>query len=254
MDCAKQDTRCGLRNIPKRPPPFGDGRSPYSHGAQSMSLAQDLSNFRTAFTGKVDPSIAAMMARADLDLSASDIASRALQAGDKAPDFELTDTIGGIVTLSDRLVNGPVVVSFYRGGWCPYCNLELKALQVALPRIESMGATLLAVSPQLPDESLSTAQKNALDFSVLSDLGGDVAKSYGVAFDLADDLRPIYDKFGHGLPKVNGAGWLLPIPATYVIDRDGTIVLAFVDTDYRTRLEPDAIIAALEALMMRIST
>jgi peroxiredoxin len=223
----------------------------FLNGVYTMSLAQDLSNFRTAFMGKVDPSIAAMMARADLELAATGIANKALQAGDKAPDFDLTDTIGGSVTLSERLAHGPVVVSFYRGGWCPYCNLELKALQATLPRIESLGATLLAISPQLPDESLSTAQKNALDYSVLSDVGCAVAKSYGIAFDLSDELRPIYDKFGHGLPKVNGAGWLLPIPATYVIDVDGTIALAFVDTDYRTRLEPDAIVAALEALMTR---
>jgi len=216
-----------------------------------MSLASDLTAFRTAFMGKVDPGIAAMMARADHELAASGLAGKALQAGDKAPDFDLTDTIGGTVTLFERLAHGPVVLSFYRGGWCPYCNLELKALQAALPRIESLGATLIAVSPQLPDESLSTVQKNALDYSVLSDLGSEVAKSFGVAFDLSEELRPIYDKFGHGLPKVNGAGWLLPIPATYVIDRDGTIALAFVDTDYRTRLEPDAIVSALEGLALR---
>jgi peroxiredoxin len=216
-----------------------------------MSLAQDLQDFRTAFMGKVSPDIADMMVRADHQLAATGIARHALQAGDKAPDFELADTIGGVVTLSDRLAHGPVVLSFYRGGWCPFCNLELRASQGALARIESLGATLLAVSPQLPDESLSTAEKNALDFSVLSDLGCEIAKALGVAFELADELRPIYDRFGHGLPKVNGAGWLLPIPATYVIDRDGTIVLAFVDTDYRTRLEPDAIISALEALLAR---
>lgn len=218
-----------------------------------MSLAFDLSAFRATFMGKADPEIAAMMGRADLELAASGIASKALQAGDIAPSFELTDTIGGSVNLYGRLAHGPVVLSFYRGGWCPYCNLELKALQAALPRIEGLGASLIAVSPQLPDESLSTAQKNALSFSVLSDLDSDVAKAFGVAFDLSEDLRPIYEKFGHGLPKVNGSGWVLPVPATYVIDTDGTIILAFVDTDYRTRLEPDAIISTLEGLRTRAS-
>jgi len=216
-----------------------------------MSLASDLSAFRAAFMGKADPQIVAMMGRADLELAASGLTSKALQAGGIAPSFELMDTIGGSVDLYERLAHGPVVLSFYRGGWCPYCNLELKSLQAALPRIEGLGATLIAVSPQLPDESLSTAQKNALSFSVLSDLDSVVAKAFGVAFDLSEELRPIYEKFGHGLPKVNGSGWVLPVPATYVIDTDGTIVLAFVDTDYRTRLEPDAIVSALEGLLTR---
>lgn len=216
-----------------------------------MSLASDLSAYRTAFMGKAYPQIVAMMGRADLELAASGLTSKALQAGGIAPSFELMDTIGGSVDLYERLAHGPVVLSFYRGGWCPYCNLELKSLQAALPRIEGLGATLIAVSPQLPDESLSTAQKNALSFSVLSDLDSVVAKAFGVAFDLSEELRPIYEKFGHGLPKVNGSGWVLPVPATYVIDTDGTIVLAFVDTDYRTRLEPDAIVSALEGLLTR---
>ncbi len=216
-----------------------------------MSLTTDLAAFRHDFMGKVPATLAATMARADLELANSGTAAMALQAGDSAPDFELMDTIGGSVRLFDRLAQGPVVLSFYRGGWCPYCNLELRALQASLPRIESYGASLIAVSPQVPDESLSTAEKNALTYSVLSDLGCEVAKAFGLAFELSDELRPIYDQFGHGLPKVNGAGWLLPIPATYVIDRSGTIALAYVDSDYRTRLEPEAILSVLSGLSAR---
>jgi len=189
------------------------------------------------------------MAKADMELAASGIAQRAIKAGDRAPDFRLPDARGGHVRLRDLLAKGPVVVCFYRGGWCPYCNLELHALQNALPEIQQLGAQLVAISPQTPDESLSTAEKNELAFAVLSDAGSATAKAYGIAFDLADELRPIYARFGHALPDKNGDdSWVLPIPATYVLDTNGVIVLAFVDVDYRNRLEPAEIVAALEAL------
>jgi peroxiredoxin len=199
--------------------------------------------------GKVPPEIREAMRRADLDLAGSGIAERALKAGDLAPDFVLPDALGGQVRLSTLLAKGNVVLSFYRGGWCPYCNLELRALQLALPAFLQLGATLVAVSPQTPDASLSTAEKNALAFPVLSDANSRVARAFGVAFDLSDELRPIYARFGHALPDVNGdASWQLPIPATYVIGRDGVITLAFVDVDYRNRLEPADIVATLRAM------
>lgn len=211
-----------------------------------MSLAADLQAFRTDFMNRAPAPIREAMARADLALAASGIAGKALGAGNRAPDFALPDARGGEVRLSTLLADGPVVLSFYRGGWCPYCNLELRALQQSLPAFRALGASLVAVSPQTPDASLSTAERNALDYPVLSDAGSAVAKAFGIAFDLADELRPIYAGFGHALPELNGDdGWVLPIPATYVIDRDHTIVLAYVDTDYRSRLEPADIVAAL---------
>ncbi|MBI1250600.1 MAG: redoxin domain-containing protein [Alphaproteobacteria bacterium] len=214
-----------------------------------MTLASDLRDFRQSFMTKAPPGVRDAMARADLALAASGIADRAAKAGDQAPDFVLPDARGRDVGLSDLLEKGPVVLSFYRGGWCPYCNLELRALQQALPEFETLGATLVAVSPQTPDESLSTAEKNALSFPVLSDFGSAAAKRYGIAFDLAEELRPLYAKFGHALLDKNGDdGWTLPIPATFVIDRDGAIAFAFVDTDYRNRLEPTEIVSILRSL------
>jgi peroxiredoxin len=214
-----------------------------------MSLKTELDAFRSEFMAQVPPEIRDAMIRADLDLAASGISQRALKAGDRAPDFTLPDARGGPLRLKNLLATGPVVLSFYRGSWCPYCNLELRALQQALPEITRLGAKLVAVSPQTPDESLSTAEKNALAFPVLSDLGSGAAKAFGIAYDLAEELRPIYTRFGHALPDKNGdESWVLPIPATYVIDKDGTIALAFVDVDYRSRLEPAEILAALQAL------
>jgi peroxiredoxin len=214
-----------------------------------MSLKADLDSFRSEFMAKVPAKIREAMDRADMELAASGIAQRAIKAGDRAPDFRLPDARGGHVRLRDLLARGPVVVSFYRGGWCPYCNLELHALQNALPEIQQLGAQLVAISPQTPDESLSTSEKNDLQFAVLGDIGSATAKAYGIAFDLAEELRPIYTRFGHALPDKNGDdSWILLIPATYVVDTNGDVVLAFVDVDYRNRLEPAEIVAALEAL------
>lgn len=122
-------------------------------------------------------------------------------------------------------------------------------MQKAIPEIKRLGATLVAISPQTADESLSTAEKNAPAFPVLSAAGSATAKAFGVAYDLAEELRPIYARFGHALPEKNGdESWVLPMPATYVIDTDGTIALAFLDADYRNHLEPAEIHAALAGL------
>lgn len=213
-----------------------------------MSLSTELNAFRAEFMQKVPAAIREAMAKADLALAASGITERALKAGAMAPDFILPDVHGNKVQLSTLLAKGPVVVSFYRGGWCPYCNLELRALQQVLPQLQHLGASLVAISPQKPDESLSTAEKNALSFPVLSDLASSVASSFGITFDLAEELRPIYTRFDHPLPQKNGVdSWVLPIPATYVIDKKGKILLSFVDIDYRNRLEPSEVITALSS-------
>jgi peroxiredoxin len=217
-----------------------------------MSLQAELRAFHADFICQVPAEIAAAMTQADLDLSASGILDRALKAGDRAPHFTLPHSTGGVMSLAGAIKDGPVVLSFYRGGWCPYCNLELRALQRALPDFTALGASLIAVSPQTPDQSLSTVEKNDLAFAVLSDTGSATAKAYGIAFDLAEELRPIYTKFGQALPDRNGDGsWVLPLPATYVIDRDGIIAFAYVDVDFRNRLEPATITATLAALARR---
>jgi peroxiredoxin len=214
-----------------------------------MTLEADLQALREDFVHRVDPAVREAILRADAEVSASGVARRAVKAGDRAPAFILRDAGGATVCLSHLLRAGPVVLSFYRGGWCPYCNLELRALQKVQPRIRSLGATLVAISPQTPDASLSTAEKDALDFAVLCDPGGRVAQDFGLAFELPATLRAAYGHLGHDLTSVNGDDkWRLPVPATYVIAPDGVVALAFVDVDYRNRLEPEEIIAVLECL------
>ena len=144
---------------------------------------------------------------------------------------------------------GPRSVTFYRGGWCPYCNIQLRAYQAILPEITARGARLVAISPQLPDGSLSTAEANELTFDVLSDVGNSVARTFGLVWSLPEELRAALLSNNKALPGVNGDdSWELPVPATYVIARDGRVAFAAIDVDYRNRLEPDAILTALRSL------
>jgi len=182
-------------------------------------------------------------------LNDSGITQNAKQSGDIAPDFSLANATGEPVTLSERLAKGPVVLTFYRGGWCPYCNLALRALQVCLPELEQKGGSLIAISPQTPDHSLSTIEKNELEFDVLSDTAGKVAKSYGVLFQLDDQMRSAYQQFGLDLSKFNGDdSFTLPIPSTYVISSDARIVYAYNEVDHTKRAEPADIMAILKQI------
>ena len=152
-----------------------------------------------------------------------------------------------LIYLSDRLSKGPVVLSLYRGVWCPYCNIELRAYQAALPRMNELGASLMAISPQAPDDALTTTEKNELSFDVLSDRGSSVAESFGIAFELSDRLQEIYVGFGNNLAKKNASDdWRLPVPATFVITPDGRIAFGDVDADYRA--DPEQVIEVLEKL------
>ena len=174
----------------------------------------------------------------------------ALKVGEQAPNFELPDALGNQIKLSGLLENGAVVVTFYRGSWCPYCNLQLRALQAKLPEIQSLGATLVAISPEVPDASMTKNEISEMDFTVLSDQDAKVASKYGVAWEvpefLLDHMR--VDR-NLDLKQVNnGNGTALPIPATFIIGTDGAIQWSYVNVDYRTRSEPDEIVEALKSI------
>ena len=142
-----------------------------------------------------------------------------------------------------------MVLNFYRGGWCPFCNLELQTLQARLPEIKALGATLVGISPETPDNSLTAIEKHQLEFEVLSDVGNKTARKFGLLFTVYEEMRPLYLKWGLDVPASNGDdSWELPVPATYVIDRNAVVHAAHVDKDYTKRMEPDEVIAALQEL------
>ena len=211
-----------------------------------MTLAQEIAKFQAEMAGEMPPDVAQLFARKTEELIETGIARQALHEGDALPAFTLPDIFGKTVASSQLLEKGALVLSFYRGSWCPYCNLELNALQRELPRIEAAGGQLVAISPELPDKSLSLVEKHALTFQVLSDVGNRVARQFGLVFSMDQELRPVFDQFGIHLPDHNGdENWELPLPATYVIGNDGRIAYAFVNADYTKRAEPEDIIAAL---------
>lgn len=195
--------------------------------------------------------------RALMEQSARDLAEAmpepGLKVGSRAPDFVLPNAFGKPVRLSDLLARGPVVLTFYRGGWCPYCNLQLRGLQQTLPYIEGAGARLVAVTPQKPDKSREQVTKDGYPFEILSDLDDRVMKAYRLHFAVPPPLTALYrERLGLDLAEYNGESRaVLPIPATFVIDRKGVVRAAFADTDYRKRPEPAAIVAALLALARR---
>ena len=210
------------------------------------TLAAELAAFLADFNERMPPDVLGAMRAADAAIAATGIEADVLAPGSIAPDFVLPDADGRTVSLNAALANGPVILTFYRGRWCPYCNLELRAYQRVLPEIAAAGARVIAVSPQTPDATRDTADANGLGFEVLSDVGSHVAERYGLAFALPQPLRALYTRFGHPLPAVNGThDWRLPLPGTFVIGTDGRVLLARASVDYRTRLEPADALAAL---------
>lgn len=213
-----------------------------------MSLKSELDAQRAAGAARLAPDVAQLFQRSIDDLVASGITAYSVQDGEDAPDFALPGPDGQMVRLRNELARDPVVLIFYRGGWCPYCNLALRAFQQALPALAKAGAGLIAVSPEAPDRVMTTREKNALGFHVLSDRGNEVARRYGLVFEMPEDMRAIYRARGLDLGAINADGrWELPIPAGFVIGSNGTVLRAHLDPDYRNRLEPADALAALAA-------
>jgi peroxiredoxin len=182
-------------------------------------------------------------------LQAAGIGEGALKAGDAAPDFALANAEGRIVTLADLLEKGPVVLSFYRGKWCPYCVTELEALREATADIAAAGATLVAVTGEDCGGALAAKRTRQLEFEILCDLENGLALNCGLVFRVPPDFRDNYRGIGVDFPLIYGNdSWFLPIPATYVIGRDGVIAHAYVNPDFRERLDPGDILAALKKL------
>jgi peroxiredoxin len=216
-----------------------------------MSLAEELAQRASQGWANLPPERRAMYERAAEALEASGIEDRVLREGDTAPDFELPDAMGRQVRLADLRERGHVIVSFYRGQWCPFCNLELRGLQRALGEVESAGATLVAISPNTPDVTMSTVEKLELEFPVLSDHDNLVAKQFNLVYEMTPENIEMYLDHDRDIGTLNGTRkWELPIPATYVIDREGIIRYAFVELNHRRRAEPSEV-AAIAADLAR---
>jgi peroxiredoxin len=210
-------------------------------GALQAQLDGISAQIPAAISHRIDAAVAEIRASAT---------SPGLAIGDTAPDFTLPDQLGRSVSLKQRLTKGPVVLAFYRGEWCPLCNTHLRALQKALPEIEAKGASLLAISPQSPDHALSITEKASLAFDVLSDVDQVVIKAYRLQFTTPADLQDLIGNvFRTDLRTHTADGsWRLPIPATFILDQTATVRARHVEADFRTRMEPVAIVTALEAI------
>lgn len=215
-----------------------------------LPLQGKLDAFKFEFDNNLAPPAAVeALHRATDELIASGAQSRALKAGDVAPEFTLPDPDGNLVSSKVLLAKGPFVVTFYRGAWCPFCNFDLSALEEARSEIEARGATLVAISQQTAPNSRKSQRQNGLRFPILGDHGGEIAVRFGVRWTLPDYLREVQKALGADLTQFNGEdSWTLPMPARYVIAQDGRIAYAEVNADYTRRPEPSAILPVLEQL------
>src|SRR5271154_3341835 len=212
-----------------------------------MSLQDKLDAFKADFEGKkAPPHVVAIMHKATADLIATGQADRAPKAGATAPKFELPDAHGKMVGSAGLLGKGPLVVTFYRGVWCPYCNMDLQAIEAAAAEIRALGASLVAISPQTAPNRRKSERENALSFPILSDHGNAIANEFGLRFRLPDELIALYKGFGNDLAVGNGEpSWTLPMPARYIIDSNGVIAYAEVNADYTKRPDPSELFPVL---------
>ena len=219
-----------------------------------MSLQEKLDAVKADFISKVPANLRAVMDKVTDGLIASGQANRALKVGDRAPAFTLPDPDGNMVTSTELLRKGPLVLTFYRGVWCPYCNLDLQALEEAAADIRATGASLAAVSQQTAPNSRKSQRDNKLSFPILGDKGGELADGFGIRWKAPEELQGIYKLVGVDLPAFNGeVTWTLPMPARYIIDRDGTIAYSEINPDYTHRPEPSELLPVLRKLAMALA-
>jgi peroxiredoxin len=215
-----------------------------------MSLQNKLDAFKANLeTNIAPPAMVEIFHRTTAELIATGQAQRALNVDDRAPSFSLPDAEGMLVSSEELLAKGPLVLTFYRGVWCPYCNFELQAIEDVAADIRSLGASIVAISPQSATNSRKTQRDNQLSFPVLSDLGSDIADAFGIRFRVPDELIPIYKSFGNDLPIINDEpSWTLAMAARYVIGTDGVIAYAEINPDYTRRPEPSELMPTLKRL------
>lgn len=215
----------------------------------NASLTQTLDELRTAIQNQLPQSSLEIMNRATETLIRDGLAEKSLQVGDRVPDFSLPNIHNDPVMLQALRATGPVIISFYRGSWCPYCNAELIALQETLPAIEHLGATLVTISPQQHRYGKKLAIEHGITYEILIDAGNQVAQQFGLVFELPPELETVYETLDIAVREHNAARRaVLPIPATYVVSSQGDIAFAFVNADYTRRLDPVELVTVLRQL------
>lgn len=210
------------------------------------TLAKQIEHFNQELSSQLPQDILDAFGKSIEDLKTGKFEENSIQIGDQIPEFSLPNALCKIVSSEEILKNGKIVLAFYRGGWCPYCSLELKSLQDNLTRIKNKGAALIAVSPQSPDHSLSMIEKNNLEFEVLTDIDNNFAKKLGIVFQLQDFVLPYYKGLGIFLSDFNkNNDNTLPIPAVFVVDKNRVVTYRFLDVNYMNRVDVEKLIEAL---------
>jgi peroxiredoxin len=217
-----------------------------SPDAGTRSLREIYAERKALIAKYVPAEIQAIHSRAVEELRQSGIAERVLQPGSKAPSFELPDRNGKIVRSSDLLATGPLVICFFRGRWCPFCVGQMEGMNAIYPQIQKSGASLVAISPQTVHQTDLMADQHKLRFPLLSDAGSKVARAFGLTYRVPDYQQEIYRRVFVNLPFVNGDDeWQLPIPATYLLSREGSVLYASSSPYYTDRPEPAEIVSFL---------
>jgi peroxiredoxin len=211
-----------------------------------LTLKDQLRLMKETSAKRIPPEKAKILEAAIEKLRKAHLTDKALKVGQTMPDFSLPDAHGNPVRLKDLLKKGPVIVTFYRGSWCPYCNAQLASYQQHLPEFRAHGASLVAITPEKPELTLLTEEKKKLEFPILTDAGNKLATKFGLVFGVTGELKDLYRQFGVDLEKSQGnAEWKLPIPATYVVSSKGTVIYAFLDVDYTNRADPSDLLKAI---------
>ncbi|WP_244597791.1 MULTISPECIES: peroxiredoxin-like family protein [Afipia] len=214
-----------------------------------MSLQDKLDAVKAEDLAKTPPNVTLVRQRAVEALVTSGLGERAAQAGEQAPPFRLHDGRGRAFSSREALRRGPIVVVFYRGRWCPYCTVDLRAIELASHDIRSFGASLVVVSQQTADNSLETQRRNELSFASLVDAGGKVAHTFGLRWKASDELRAVEEVCGMDLASFNGdPSWTLTMPARYIVAPDGMIEYADISVDYTRRGDPSELLPVLAHL------
>ncbi len=222
---------------------------PYERLDRDGSLSAALESVAAEFAASASPDMVAVYDRLLAWLRSGAIGLEAPRIGEPFPDFVLPDQDGRLVTLHDLTAGGPVVLSFFRGGWCPYCGLEMAAIERARPAIVAAGGQIVGITPEIHGYARETMELRRLGYRLLVDIDNGLALSLGIVFRLPTDAVEGYKSRSVDLePRQGNGAWMLPVPATFVVDREAIVRLAFVEPDYRVRLDPEALIDTVKTL------